>query len=65
MAPVMLEAPGDPADGGLLVVLAVVLVVGLVLAHLRLLRAVGRASRPSAPGTDERSSTDTSERRSA
>ncbi len=47
----MLQAPGDPGDTGLVVVLAVVLVLGLVLAHLRLLRAVARATRSPLPPT--------------
>jgi hypothetical protein len=49
----MLQAPGDPGEAGLLVVLAIVLVLGLAFAHLRLLRAVGRAARATTPSSAE------------
>jgi hypothetical protein len=52
----MLQAPGDPGDAGLLVVIALVLLAGLALAHLRLLRAIARAGRrPVESGTAGRS----------
>ena len=50
MAPVLLlaapvlEAPADPGTKGLLVTVALILLGGLVAAHVRLLRAVSRAA---------------------
>jgi hypothetical protein len=50
LAAPVLRAPVDPGVKGLLVLVALILLGGLVTAHVRLLRAVSRAS--AVPATE-------------
>jgi hypothetical protein len=50
----VLKAPDDPGARGLLGVVALILVIALVAAHLRLLRALARRAQDSAPPPAER-----------
>jgi hypothetical protein len=50
-APRVLRAPDDPGRLGFWALVALVLLVGLVVTHVRLLRAVSRARREDASST--------------
>jgi hypothetical protein len=50
LAAPVLRAPADPGVEGLLVLVALILLGGLVAAHIRLLRAVSRANAAATAG---------------